>query len=172
MKSLIYLLALFCFTYFEEIPKQYEKKIQKEVLTVFEIEAFEKELVEIPSETKSLLSEEFNCKSFYKIRNGEEELGFFYFDKAPSKDKEFDFVILFDNDYIIKKVKILTYREDYGGEISSKRWLRQFSGLSAESEFKYGYEIKAISGATISAVSMTDAVNQILENIKLIHQNG
>ena len=171
MKSLIYLLALFCLSSFTEIPKQHEKKIHKEVLTVFEIESFEKELVEIPSETKAQLSEEFNCNSFYRIKSGEEELGYFYFGKAPSKADDFDFVILFDPEFIIKKVKILTYREDYGGEISSKRWLRQFSGLSSESIVAYGDEIKGISGATISAVSMTNAVNDILENIKLIQAN-
>ena len=172
MKKLIYLLALFCLTSFAEIPKKYEKKIQKEVLSVFEIESFEKEPVVISSETTALLSKEFDCNSLFKIKTGEDELGYFYFGKAPSKADEFDFVILFDKDFIIKKVKILTYREDYGGEISSKRWLRQFSGLSGGSDFRYGNEIKAISGATISAVSMTDAVNDILKNINLIQQAG
>ena len=171
MKSLIYLLALFCLTSFAEIPKQYEKKIHKEVISVFEIESFEKELVEVSAETKALLSKEFDCNSFYKIRNGEDELGYFYFGKAPSKAYEFDFVILFDTNFIIKKVKILTYREDYGGEISSKRWLKQFGGLTGEREVTYGEDIKGISGATISAVSMTNAVNDILQNINSIQKN-
>ena len=90
MKGLIYLLALFCLTSFEEIPKKYEKKIHKEVLTVFEIESFEKEPVVIPSETKDQLSQEFDCNSLFRIKSGDDDLGYFYFGKAPSKSQEFD----------------------------------------------------------------------------------
>ena len=81
---------------------------------------------------------------------------------------DFDYVVIFDRGLIVKKIKILAYREDYGGEITSKRWLRQFAGLTGVDEIKYGTDIKAISGATISAVSMTDAVNDLLKNVAYI----
>ena len=43
----------------------------------------------------------------------------------------------------------MVYREDYGGEISSKRWLSQFNNSNLNSRFEYGDNISAISGATI-----------------------
>ena len=41
------------------------------------------------------------------------------------------------------------YRENYGGEIGSKRWLRQFQGKSTEDELAYKKNIAAISGAQV-----------------------
>ena len=63
---------------------------------------------------------------------------------------------------IIKKVNVLVYREDYGGEIGSNRWLKQFVGKARTTELVVGKNIAAISGATISVYSMTNAVNQLL----------
>lgn len=147
------------------IPDNYLKKINKEVLSVFEIEAFERESVTIDSAVLSKMDASFTADNFIKILKDEKHLGFFYFGKAPSKADEFDFVVIFDDQLIIKKIKILAYREDYGGEISSKRWLRQFNGLSESDELKYGKDIKGISGATISAKAMTKAVNDLLKNL-------
>ena len=66
---------------------------------------------------------------------------------------------------------MLIYREDYGGEIGSKRWLRQFIGKTSKDKLKYQKDIMAISGATISASSMTIAVNAFLQNLAILHQN-
>ena len=61
-----------------------------------------------------------------------EVLGYAFIDKAPSKTDEFDYLVLFDENLIIKKAKVLMYREDYGGEIGSRRWLKQFIGKNAD----------------------------------------
>jgi len=34
-------------------------------------------------------------------------------------------------------VKVLVYREDHGGEVASKRWLKQFSGKSKTDNLLY-----------------------------------
>ena len=72
---------------------------------------------------------------------------------------------------IIAKTKILVYREDYGGEIGSKRWLKQFIGKKSSDKLKYEKDIIAISGATISALSMTKAVNSFLIDLAILHKN-
>ena len=51
----------------------------------------------------------------------------------------------------LKKLRILTYRENYGGEISNKRWLKQFLDREVN-------DVQAISGATISVESMKIAI--------------
>jgi Na+-translocating ferredoxin:NAD+ oxidoreductase RnfG subunit len=78
--------------------------------------------------------------------------------------------VIFDKDLIIKKVKILAYREDWGGEITSKRWLKQFKGSDPTTSLRYGSDVMGISGATISARSMTNAVNALLLNLSKLQQ--
>lgn len=165
MKTFVYILLIVGLNSFMSIPDNYLKKINKEVFTVFEIEAFDREPVAIDSSVLSEMDASFNPDNFIKIIKDEKQLGYFYFGKAPSKADEFDYLVIFDDQLIIKKIKILAYREDIGGEISSKRWLRQFNGVSKSDELKYGKDIKGISGATISAKAMTKAVNDLLKNL-------
>jgi hypothetical protein len=99
-------------------------------------------------------------------------IGYFYYGKAPSKADEFDYIVIFDDELIIKKIKILAYREDQGGEIGSKRWLKQFNNLSQNDRVEYGKDIRGISGATISARSMTITVNKLLQCLMIIQENN
>jgi Na+-translocating ferredoxin:NAD+ oxidoreductase RnfG subunit len=75
-------------------------------------------------------------------------------------------LLLFDLNLKIKKVKILIYRENYGGEISSKRWLSQFIESPEDDSFVYGDNISAISGATISVKSITESINEVMVSLK------
>lgn len=85
---------------------------------------------------------------------------FVYIGKSRSKFEYFDFMVLFDETKTIKLVKVLVYRENYGGEIGSKRWLRQWIGIS-----KPKYMVDAISGATISVHSLKQSINTLLTKI-------
>ena len=109
---------------------------------------------------------EFQSKSvvgnFYQIFDSGQLLGFAFIGTAPSKTDTFEYLVVFDLSLIIKKVNVLVYREDYGGEIGSNRWLKQFVGKARTTELVVGKNIAAISGATISVYSMTNAVNQLL----------
>ncbi|MGI9531052.1 FMN-binding protein [Lutimonas sp.] len=165
MKLFLYISLFFILHSTAEIPKNYLKKIDKEVFTVFDIKAYEKVPVQIDPEILGQMSNDFDPDGFYQIQIDENHLGYFYFGKAPSKADEFDYVVIFDEALIIKKIKILAYREDYGGEISSKRWLRQFDGSDRTTSLKYGHDIIGISGATISAVSMCKEVNDLLKDL-------
>ena len=117
---------------------------------------------------------EFQTKSvignFYKIFDSDLLLGFAFIGTAPSKTDTFEYLVVFDLSLIIKKVNVLVYREDYGGEIGSNRWLKQFVGKARTTELVVGKNIAAISGATISVYSMTNAVNQLLYEINQLDQ--
>lgn len=88
------------------------------------------------------------------------------------KTDDFDFVVIFDKQFIIKKIKVLAYREDYGMEIGSKRWLNQFNDLKKGDQVEYQKDIKAISGATLSARSMTKAINNLLKSLKVLQNKN
>ena len=153
-----------------DLPSNLQKKVAKEIKIAFSLDNFLLEEVLIPKSINAKLNLSIDKGSFFKITTDSNLLGYAFIDKAPSKTDEFDFLVLFDTDLIIKKAKVLVYREDYGGEIGSKRWLKQFIGKSSMDSLIYEKDIIAISGATISANSMTIAVNNLLKSIDKLHQ--
>ena len=153
-----------------QLPKNIAKKTAKEIKTAFEVEDFSLASILISDDINAELKIRIEENSLFKIHNNSELIGYAYIDKAPSKTDEFDFLVLFDTDLIIKKTKVLIYREDYGAEIGSKRWLKQFIGKTTGEQLKYEKDIIAISGATISARAMTVAINNLLQSIETLQQ--
>lgn len=153
------------------LTKGNHKRVDKEVKKFFSIEKYDLIAVEIDSKFTAELPSKFNDKNLFKIQANNSILGYAYIASAPSKTAEFDYLIFFDNEWVILKSSVLIYREEYGGEIGSKRWLKQFDGKKSSDELIYGDNIIAISGATISVKSMTNAVNNVLKSIKILRQN-
>ncbi len=154
------------------LPKNIQKKVDKEIRGSFNIETFDFTEVIIDSEITEELPSEFKENNLFKILNDTNLIGYAYLSKAPSKTAEFDYLVLLDKDLIVVKSKVLMYREEYGGEIGSKRWLKQFIGKKGGDHLKYGDNIMAISGATISVRSMTNAMNDLLESLKILHEKN
>jgi Na+-translocating ferredoxin:NAD+ oxidoreductase RnfG subunit len=137
----------------------------------YDAELFYKEMIPVSEADNAGTVSEFGDENLFKIMRAEEFLGYGYIGNAPSKTATFDYLVLFDKDFIITKSKVLIYREDYGGEIGSKRWLRQFTGKATTSpELKYNVDIIPISGATISVQSMTRAVNELLQSLATLQE--
>lgn len=124
--------------------------------------------------TKKNLPSDINLKNdkILKILIEGKLKGYAYLGEAPSKERNFDFLIMFNReDLSIKQSKVLIYRESFGREIGSQRWLDQFNGMTPSSQAaKFGQNIDGISGATISARSMTIAVNNALKNMGLLQK--
>ena len=96
--------------------------------------------------------------NLYLVKSEGKTIGVAYLGLAKSRSENIDYSILFDLDATISKVSIVRYRENYGGEVGSKRWLKQFIGKLNGEEMKYRDDISAISGATISVRSITKSV--------------
>ena len=99
-----------------------------------------------------------NNNSFYAIKNKLDTIGYFVVDQALSKFQPFDYVIFFDKSAQVLSVEILQYRENYGAEICSKRWLKKFFKIQTNNFMDYNLRVNAISGATISVNSIKKAV--------------
>ena len=151
------------------LPNNIQKKVDKEIKSVFGIEFFKFTSVEIPTDIIKSLPSKFGSDNLFKIEIEQKLLGYAYVSQAPSKTAQFDYLVLLDKELIVLKSKVLIYREEYGGEIGSTRWLKQFTGKKGGDELKYGDNIVAISGATISVRSMTDAMNNLLKSFKILH---
>lgn len=173
MKNIFFLLLFipinFGFTS-TELSKNIQKKVTKEIKDVFNIESFSLEGVAVSDQIKNQLKTRIGIENLFRINNDSELVGYAFVDKAPSKTDKFDYLVIFDSDLIIMKSKVLIYREDYGAEIGSKRWLKQFIGLDQNSDIRYGNDIKAISGATISARALTIAINDLLKSVNHLRQ--
>lgn len=153
------------------LPGRLDKKVDKEISTYFDINDFSKTHIEVDVSLQDKMNSILKSTHFLKIEAKEKLFGYAYVSKAPSKTDSFDYLLLFNPDLEILKAKVLIYRESYGNEIGSKRWLKQFIGLSSEKSLQYGDNIDAISGATISAKSMTKAINNALKEMKLLKIN-
>ncbi len=150
------------------ISDRIDKLIAKEIKSVFEIDNFSKEGIVVSDEINKSLPLIINDENFFKIYKQNALLGYYYLGKAFGKADYFDFIVIFDKDLIISKIKVLVYREGHGGEIASKRWLKQFNGKTSHQDLIYQKDIAAISGATISAKSMCKEVNKILKTLRIL----
>lgn len=161
---LIIISVLVCAAF--SVPERVAKKADKVIGKFYETETFSKEFIVISENENAVTPSEFTEDNFFKISTGESFLGYGYIGNAPSKTATYDYLVLFDENMIVTKSSVLIYREEYGGEISSKRWLKQFIGTSSKTPpLLYRKDIIPISGATISVQSMTRAMNQLLQSI-------
>ncbi len=152
------------------LPQKISKKVNKEISLVFGITDFSTKAIVVTSEVNTLLPTKIKEDNLFEIHQNEKLVGYFYIGKAPSKTDQFDYMVTFDTKLNVRKAKVLIYREDYGNEIGSKRWLKQFIGKSSDDNLKYGQNVDAISGATISANSMTIAMNNLLQTITILKE--
>ncbi len=149
------------------------RNADKTITKFYDVAAFEKETIIISEDNNAQTASEFANDNFFRIHSNDQFLGYGYIGNAPSKASTFDYLILFDSDFIITKSKVLIYREEYGGEISSKRWLKQFIGKTPNSqELYYNRDIIPISGATISVQAMTKAMNDLLKSISYLQKSN
>jgi len=149
-----------------------KKKVSKQIKAIFDIENFELSNINIDNTVKKEIWDKFNYPKFKKITHNDKLIGYSYESKAPSMHYEFDYLIILGIDLKIIDSKVLVYRENWGGEIGSKRWLKQFKNKGKDDRLKYMQDISAISGATISVKSMIETVNLFLDSVNKLNQNS
>ena len=143
----------------DEISKPFQKKISK---TTSELWNEEITLANTDiQENQKVSLEKFGAQSVFDLYQENQKVGYLILAKARSKFEDFDYAIYYDLSKNIKAVRVLQYREDYGGEIGSKRWLRQFEDKNSQSAIQIGEDIQGISGATISYLAITKGVKNL-----------
>lgn len=91
-------------------------------------------------------------------------------DIAPSRSEKFSYLLYFTSTRKITGIDVLEYRENYGYEIDHSYFKNQFMGENNPDKIIFGRSIQNISGATISARSITNSIHDlllILNEIKL-----
>lgn len=165
----VFILAFLFFGF--GLPKNIQKKVDKEIQKFFEVTHFSMESIIVNDELNEKLPAKITDDNFYKLFEDDSLMGYAFIDQAPSKTANFDYLVVFDTDLKIIHSKILIYREEYGGEIGSKRWLKQFLGKTGGDHVSHESNIDGIAGATISVRSMTISMDNLLQTISLLQEN-
>jgi hypothetical protein len=87
--------------------------------------------------------------------------------KNETRYEQFYFLSVYNSNKELVLLSVLDYPGEYGFEISSKWWLKQFLEKPSK-EYHYRQNIDAISGATVSAQSVVSEINKLNSHIKKI----
>lgn len=96
----------------------------------------------------------------FRVMRADSLVGIGLVDNVYGKLKPITFLVVFNKNAEIIDSEILKYRESYGGAVKNRAWLDQFKNKNA-SEIKFGETIHGISGATISAKSVTKGIKKL-----------
>ena len=86
---------------------------------------------------------------------------------AEGASEYFDYFILFDAGGVVRQVRVFNYQATHGHGITSRGWLKQFSGYDGGKRLEPGKDVDSISGATISVRSITAEVENRTRELKM-----
>ena len=171
MRRLVYILFIVTLFSSFDLPKSAYKKMDKTIANLWQ----DKVIKKIPIELSQQQKNDFQLKDsdlIYQLSNNNKTVAYLYLSQAKSRSDIIDYMIIFNPNISILTVQVLVYREDFGGEVGSKRWLRQFKGKTNGVGMKFGQDIQNISGATISARNMSESVLQVSKKMIKIKSKG
>ncbi|WP_374495927.1 FMN-binding protein [Zoogloea sp.] len=93
---------------------------------------------------------------------GNKALGTLYVDDVIGKVEWVTYALAVGADGSVRSLEILEYRETHGYEVRTPSWRRQFSGRRIDQPFRFGEDIKNISGATLSCAHLTAGAQRLL----------
>ncbi|MFT6337898.1 MAG: hypothetical protein ACI86M_002265 [Saprospiraceae bacterium] len=163
----IILFAMFMLSF--SWPKKLDQKVKTTISKTFNLGSFDLYPVTVDEAIERATEKKIN-ECLFTVKSGGELLGYTYVGEAPSMKNVFDYAIVFSPDMEIINTKVLIYREKHGRQIGMKRWLKQFFGMTTSDRPKIGMQVDGISGATISATSMTDAVREVLASMSYLQK--
>lgn len=156
----------------QEYSKSVLKKINKAIYQLWKIENVQKEAIYLDKAKKAKLSHNMSGNQIYKLKSKGSSLGYLYFSKAKSQYAVFDYMIIFNKNLKILKVMVLVYPEFQGGEIGNTNWLKQFIGKYEPNEIIFDKTIDSISGASLSARSITNGVQNNVKQMRELKKFG
>ena len=112
LKKIFFIILIGSITSSFIIPEKLGKKADKVISKFYDTENFSKEAILISEAVNLKTLSEFNDENLFKIISNDNLLGYGFIGSAFGKAADFDYLILFDSDFIITKSKVLIYREE------------------------------------------------------------
>lgn len=175
MKNLIYISLILLVVVGSFSFTNKEKSIDKLVKRVWKTESIKRVPIKVPDSLKHNLSDS------YILLDGDQVMGYACYTTAygcqvggcaQPKDpnaqsyETFDYIVLFDTNFSIKKIEIAQYPGAYGYQICRRKWLDQFIGKTPNIELNK--DVDGVSGATVSAQFLVDDINVVKTNLEQI----
>ena len=98
----------------------------------------------------------------FVAKTGEHVDGYAVIDDEKGEHQPIGFGVKLDAEGRVQRTEVMSYREAYGEEIREQRFQKQFVGRGLNDARRFGDDVVAISGASISSRSMTLAVRRAL----------
>ena len=109
-----------------------------------------------------------NRFTFYLgIKNGK-PMGYMLIDNIIGKSFPITFMTVLNLDGTVRDVEIMVYREPQGWEVRNKSFRSQFYGKDSSTDSR---DIMSISGATLSATSITRGVYKAMAAYRVLYLN-
>ena len=96
----------------------------------------------------------------FRVARGGTPLGRAIVVEEIGKHRPITFVVGLRPDRAVEDVAVMAYREVYGGEIASRRFLRQYEGKGPTADLRSPQGIRNIAGATLSVEAASRAVRK------------
>jgi hypothetical protein len=109
-----------------------------------------------------------NRFTFYLGIKNSKPMGYMLIDNIIGKSFPITFMTVLNLDGTVRDVEIMVYREPQGWEVRNKSFRSQFYGKDSSTDSR---DIMSISGATLSATSITRGVYKAMAAYKVIYLN-
>ena len=141
----------------KHIFSQFPKDVK---ISMYTLDLTKKNKTSIQNEVKQVF---YRDKLYYwTISQNDTTIAYAFIDNVKGKSMPITFMVILDKNGSIINTSIIKYREAYGGEVSSERWLAQFVNRNNNSSYKIGKNIDGITGATISVNSLSKGIQKIV----------
>jgi Na+-translocating ferredoxin:NAD+ oxidoreductase RnfG subunit len=112
--------------------------------------------------SKSEEGEENDSITFYFAMKDGKKVGVALIEVHPGKWGPVKYIVTLDLTGKVTNLAVMSYVEQRGRPIATRRFLDQFLGKTAESQIMVGRDIDGVSGATISSRATAFAVKKVI----------
>jgi hypothetical protein len=96
----------------------------------------------------------------FVAHSGSKVDGYAVIDDEPGEHLPITFGVKLSPEGVVERMEVMVYREGYGGEVREPRFRDQFVGKRSNDKIRFGDDVAAISGATISSKAMATGVRR------------
>ena len=164
MKKILTLILLIGFLLPSKIIKSCEKRINKVFQDSTSISRHIYKITDLDKSSYDVVRQEFfkDEVDVWIIDNHTDSSRYYaILDNVIGKTMPISFLSIFNEDGSVYNVSVIKYREQYGGQIKSKRWLKKFENYTDTSNYTIGKHITSISGATLSVHSISKGIHKL-----------
>ncbi len=125
-----------------------------------------------PAGSKSEQSTEYDSVVFFFASKKGQQTGVAMIEAQPGKWGHTHLIVALDTAGKVTNLAVMSYVEQHGRPIATRRFLNQFIGKTADNPIQVGKDVDAVSGATIISRAAAFAVKKVAVLYKTVYLLG